>query len=219
MTLAMPLLEAALSIGRRILRRQPVFGADQGHIHHRLLAQGFTPRRAALVLYAGCGAAAAFSLLQDIVSNQFGGLILVLFCGVAWIGIQHLGYAEFGLAGRFLLRGTLRGMIDVQVRLQQFERALAAAQGPDQLWDSLRKGSEEFGFSMVRLKFGSRVFEHWADPAEAREPLIQLRIPLPDGQYVNFSRRLDAPMHPITMTVYAQIVQRVLVSRIPNLVS
>ena len=32
--LAIPLLDTALAIARRFLRRQPVFGADRGHIHH-----------------------------------------------------------------------------------------------------------------------------------------------------------------------------------------
>ena len=47
--LAIPLLDTALAIARRFLRRQPVFGADRGHIHHRLLARGFTPRRVAYI--------------------------------------------------------------------------------------------------------------------------------------------------------------------------
>src|ERR1017187_9291352 len=53
--LAIPLLDTALAVARRFLRHQPVFGADRGHIHHRLLARGFTPRRVAYVLYASAG--------------------------------------------------------------------------------------------------------------------------------------------------------------------
>jgi UDP-N-acetylmuramyl pentapeptide phosphotransferase/UDP-N-acetylglucosamine-1-phosphate transferase len=43
MALAIPLLETSLSILRRALRNRPVFGADAGHIHHKLLEQGLTP--------------------------------------------------------------------------------------------------------------------------------------------------------------------------------
>jgi len=56
--LAIPLLDTALAIARRFLRRQPVFCADRGHIHHRLLKRGFTPRRVAYILYASAGVAA-----------------------------------------------------------------------------------------------------------------------------------------------------------------
>src|SRR5215469_8726482 len=54
MAMAIPLMDVALSIVRRFLRNQPIFGADRGHIHHRLLEKGLTPRRAALFLYGIC---------------------------------------------------------------------------------------------------------------------------------------------------------------------
>ncbi|MBV8902876.1 MAG: undecaprenyl/decaprenyl-phosphate alpha-N-acetylglucosaminyl 1-phosphate transferase, partial [Acidobacteriia bacterium] len=57
MAMAIPLLDVALSIVRRFLRNQPIFSADRGHIHHRLLERGLTPRRAALFLYGICGLA------------------------------------------------------------------------------------------------------------------------------------------------------------------
>ena len=49
---------------KRLLNGRSPFSADRGHIHHRLLDRGFTPRRAALMLYAVCGVGAALSLLQ-----------------------------------------------------------------------------------------------------------------------------------------------------------
>jgi UDP-GlcNAc:undecaprenyl-phosphate/decaprenyl-phosphate GlcNAc-1-phosphate transferase len=55
MALSIPLLDVALAIVRRFLRRQPIFAADRGHIHHRLLDRGFTPRRVVLMLYGLCG--------------------------------------------------------------------------------------------------------------------------------------------------------------------
>ena len=47
MTLAIPLLDVCLSVVRRYMRHEPLFKADRGHIHHRLLDRGFTPRRVA----------------------------------------------------------------------------------------------------------------------------------------------------------------------------
>ena len=80
MAMSIPLLDVGLSIVRRFLRHQPIFGADRGHIHHKLLDRGLTPRRAAILLYLASGLAAAFSLLQSEVSpNEFQGLIIVLF--------------------------------------------------------------------------------------------------------------------------------------------
>jgi UDP-GlcNAc:undecaprenyl-phosphate GlcNAc-1-phosphate transferase len=60
--MAIPLLDTALAISRRFLRGQAIFAGDRGHIHHRLLARGFTPRRIAFLLYASAGVLACLSL-------------------------------------------------------------------------------------------------------------------------------------------------------------
>src|ERR1035437_5352143 len=75
--LAMPLLDTALAIGRRFLRRQPIFSADRGHIHHRLLDRGLTPRRVALLLYAACVVGAVCSIA--IVQGRFSAIVIVFF--------------------------------------------------------------------------------------------------------------------------------------------
>jgi len=63
-----------------------------------------TPRRVALVIYAACGLAATLSLLVETGQNRMGGLIVVLFCAATWVGVQHLGYAEFGMAGKLVFQ-------------------------------------------------------------------------------------------------------------------
>ena len=73
MALAVPLLDTGISIARRFLRQQPIFSADFGHIHHRLLARGLTPRRVVLLLYGASGVAAVMSLLASVSHNGFKG--------------------------------------------------------------------------------------------------------------------------------------------------
>src|ERR1700674_5413217 len=52
--LSIPLLDTGVAIIRRFLRRQPIFNADHGHIHHKLLARGLTPRRVVILIYIIC---------------------------------------------------------------------------------------------------------------------------------------------------------------------
>jgi UDP-GlcNAc:undecaprenyl-phosphate GlcNAc-1-phosphate transferase len=212
MALAIPVLEVGLSVVRRFIRNRPIFSADRRHIHHQLLDQGLTPRRAAVLLYAACGLAAGLSLLQDVVHNQFGGVIIVLFCAASWIGVQHLGYAEFEVAGRFLFGGTLRGIIDVQVRLQEFERALSGAQTSTQFWGILTAGCREFGFQGAKLNIQGKTFEQGAARWDGA-PCWQLRVPLRERQYANFYRALDSDMHPLVLTMFPQVVERILTSK------
>jgi hypothetical protein len=138
MALSIPLLDVALAIVRRFLRRQPIFTADRGHIHHRLLDRGFTPRRVVLVLYGLCGLAAAFSLLQGVV-HSFSGALLLLFGVFVLLGIQYLGYAEFDLAGRLLFGGDFQRSVSAQLDLRKFRAALVAAGTPAGCWEVIRE--------------------------------------------------------------------------------
>lgn len=211
MALAIPLLEVFVSIARRFLRGKPIFQADRGHIHHRLLARGLTTRRAVLILYAVCGLAALLSLLQDINQNRVGGIVVVCFCVAAWIGVQHLGYSEFNLARKMVLRGTLRSMIDIQLRIQQYEADLVQASGNDEIWRTIRDGCREFGFEGARLRLGATVFESTMQQAVS---LWQLQVPLPDEQHVTFYRKSDAEMHPLVLTLFCHTTERVLRTRV-----
>ncbi len=49
--LAVPFLDTAYAVFRRIVRRAPISLADREHLHHRLLRMGHSHRRAVLVLY------------------------------------------------------------------------------------------------------------------------------------------------------------------------
>jgi len=103
MVLCVPLLDTALAVARRFLRNEPIFGADRGHIHHRLLERGFTTRRIALMIYGFSGLAGIFSLLQSIPANRFSPVIVVMFCVVTSLAIWSLRYVEFHVASRAIL--------------------------------------------------------------------------------------------------------------------
>jgi UDP-GlcNAc:undecaprenyl-phosphate GlcNAc-1-phosphate transferase len=209
MALAIPLLDVTLSIVRRFLRNQPIFGADRGHIHHRLLDKGLTPRRAALFLYGICGLAAALSLLQDLAHDRVGGLIIVLFCVVAWIGIQHLGYTEFGVAGKLVVKGTLRSFLEAQLRLHEFERSLKECSSVDQYCATIVSACRQFGFAGVRIRLAGNTI----DQAPASPTGWQLRIDFPDFQYVNIYGYDKPTQNPGLLAGVAQIIERVLTAR------
>lgn len=50
--LGLPLLDTSMAVWRRLVRRQPIMTGDLDHIHHRLLALGWSQRRVVLTLYA-----------------------------------------------------------------------------------------------------------------------------------------------------------------------
>jgi UDP-GlcNAc:undecaprenyl-phosphate/decaprenyl-phosphate GlcNAc-1-phosphate transferase len=52
LVLAIPVADTLWAIVRRTLAGQPVWKADRGHLHHRLLARGLTPFKISLLMYA-----------------------------------------------------------------------------------------------------------------------------------------------------------------------
>jgi UDP-GlcNAc:undecaprenyl-phosphate GlcNAc-1-phosphate transferase len=69
LVLALPILDTASVIVRRIRNRTPVFAADREHMHHRLLDLGLSQRQAVMLFYAvgGLLGAAAIAI------SRFGG--------------------------------------------------------------------------------------------------------------------------------------------------
>jgi UDP-GlcNAc:undecaprenyl-phosphate GlcNAc-1-phosphate transferase len=50
LVLAIPFLDSAFAVARRLVARRPITAGDRGHLHHLLLAFGHSHRRAVLVL-------------------------------------------------------------------------------------------------------------------------------------------------------------------------
>jgi UDP-GlcNAc:undecaprenyl-phosphate/decaprenyl-phosphate GlcNAc-1-phosphate transferase len=210
MALSIPLLDVALAIVRRFLRRQPIFTADRGHIHHRLLDRGFTPRRVVLMLYGLCGLAAAFSLLQLVV-HSFSGALLLLFGVFVLLGIQYLGYAEFDLAGRLLFSGEFQRSVSAQLELRKFRAALAAAGTPAGCWEVIREACGKFGFQQVRLCLAGEIFEYSADDCGA--PGWTVRVPLSNGDYAVLARPFASPVLPMVVAPFVDSLRETLVEK------
>ena len=216
LAVSIPLLDVVLSILRRFLRNRPIFQADRGHIHHRLLDRGLSPKNAVLTMYGLCGLVAVLSLLISALHNQFSGLIVILFGGAVWVGIRQLDYTEFASAGRMLFGGRFRRIIDVETRLKDFESKLAKAESIEECWGHIRTGSRDFGFHEVRMSLSGKLFEdRHCDASTLAAPRWQLRIPLPDSQYVNFYRGFDSEMNPLVISAFVEAVQRGVEARTP----
>jgi UDP-GlcNAc:undecaprenyl-phosphate/decaprenyl-phosphate GlcNAc-1-phosphate transferase len=137
----LPILETTLSVARRFISGRPVFTADREHIHHKLLEHGWSHRQVVIILY---GVSAVFALLSLFLLWPTGstlGLVLAVLGTGIWLGVQHLGYLEFGELRRVALRtieqrhifvnnlAVRRAMEELKVAdsLHQVQRILTAA--------------------------------------------------------------------------------------------
>lgn len=150
LAIAVPSLDVALAIARRYLRRRPIFAADRGHLHHRLLDLGLTPRRAALTLYALGGVYASISLAASAFRNEYSGLVLVICCLVTWVGLHDLKYREFAEVLRLFRRGTVHELLAARLRFGPLAAALADPATARPAFAAAR----DAGIRRVELRFG-----------------------------------------------------------------
>jgi UDP-GlcNAc:undecaprenyl-phosphate/decaprenyl-phosphate GlcNAc-1-phosphate transferase len=204
MALAIPLLDTALAIVRRFLSHKPIFGADRGHIHHRLLDKGFTPRTVALLLY-GCAAIGALCSIAMTLQN-LSGIVVVIFCAMTWMGITHLGYVEFGVFGRMFMEGAFRRLLNSHIELQGFERELAAAVTPDDCWSAIRSAATKFGFHVTEMRLAGRTYRdrNMRAPKDAWDMLIPISV----SDYLELRREFESSNHAGAVAPFIDIVRR-----------
>jgi len=207
MALAVPLLDTGIAIVRRFLRQQPIFGADAGHIHHRLLARGLTPRKVALLLYGACGLAATMSLVASVSQDQFKGAIIVLFCAAAWIGVQHLGYVEFGIAGRMFMDGAFRRHLNNELALRAFEDSLARASTMEDYWSAIQEACRKFGFTHAELRLNGHRFEETLVETNGN-PTWNVEIPLAEEGHLQLTRCFGESQVPTVLVPFAEALHR-----------
>ncbi|NLC57323.1 MAG: undecaprenyl/decaprenyl-phosphate alpha-N-acetylglucosaminyl 1-phosphate transferase [Armatimonadetes bacterium] len=66
LALGVPIFDTSFAIVRRARERRPIFAADKGHLHHRLLDRGLTQRQTVFVLWlvTFCLCAVAFAIFR-----------------------------------------------------------------------------------------------------------------------------------------------------------
>lgn len=207
MVLALPLLEVGLSIVRRFLRNEPIFAGDRGHIHHRLLDRGLSPRRVAVSLYVVCGLGASISLVESVLRFRYAAGALVVF-GVAFcLGVRYLDYAEF--RATWSLWSGLRPMLGAHVELQLLESALKSSGSIEQCWSALERTARALGYSSVRARLGGGHFQTHAESAH-NGAFWQMRLNLPGDDYLNITQQEGGSEQPVLVVPFIALVRNVL---------
>jgi len=150
----LPLMDTSLAVVRRFLSGQPLFGADQDHIHHRLLQRRLSPRIAVLLLYA---MAALFSLGSIIIVHSTGSLVAlagVLIGATAWFLTSRIQYSELTELNVYVSRAvqSQRRVMVNQVVIRKASRQLEDATSLEGSWQVLTSTLEALDFDEVRCE-------------------------------------------------------------------
>ncbi len=213
MALSLPLLDVALAVSRRFFREQPIFSADRGHIHHRMLSKGLTTRRAVFILYGFSGLAAVGSLLLTTAREQYHGFVIVFLCFVAWLGLQYLGYNDFSVAGHLIFGGDFLGLLSARLRLMGFEKELSAYTTLEECCQLISQSYAQFGFSGVQFYLDSMECNAGASGG------WHVRIDFPGYGYVNLAREPGAKGRSTHAVAFVDCISRVLSSKLNEVAS
>ena len=215
--LAVPLADAGLAIVRRFLGQQPIFGADRGHIHHRLLARGFTTRRAVLLLYAVAGVCAWLSLAVGLLHQNYTEIFLYIFVLGTLVAVHLLKYAEFGTARRMVLEGAFRRLLNARITLDGVRERLEAARSVEQCWRQMAEAYQDFGFTSLELRAGGQTYKH-----PAREQSVpsggqggwQVRVDLERGDQVVLRRDGGMQNHITLAAGFMEMLEKTLTPKL-----
>jgi UDP-GlcNAc:undecaprenyl-phosphate GlcNAc-1-phosphate transferase len=153
----LPILETGLSIARRFLGGRPVFTADREHIHHKLLQRGLSQRQVVITLYAVSALFALLSLFLLWPSGDMLGLVLAVFGTGVWIGVQRLGYLEFGELRRVAQRTMERHLLINNLAIRRATEELKVARDRDQVCRILVAALSSNEFDAFDLRLRSQV--------------------------------------------------------------
>jgi UDP-GlcNAc:undecaprenyl-phosphate GlcNAc-1-phosphate transferase len=156
-----PVVDTAFTLVRRFLSGRPLFEGDREHIHHMLLARGWSQKRVACVLY---GASALFGLAALVFVSEAGratGFVLFVVGACVVLAIGRLRYHEVDELRASMRRNVSERRVRAanNIGVRRASRAVSRASDLDELFAAVRELLElgEFVYARVQLAPGGAV--------------------------------------------------------------
>ena len=154
MALGLPIFDLSMAVVRRYLMGQPIFRADQHHIHHVLLRKGLTQSQSVVLLYGAGLTLSLLSLATIFADDRISALVMVVMAGLVALAARFLGYTEIIRDGR---RSVLLSTVHEQggsrsVRLQEIRERAHAVCTIGELWGLVVDSAELLGLERATLE-------------------------------------------------------------------
>jgi hypothetical protein len=145
-----------MTMARRLIGGRPIFEGDGEHIHHMLLARGWSQRRVALILYAVCAAFGLVAALSTKTASPVTGFVLFVIAAAVIVAVGHLRYHEVDelRAGVRRTVGNRRVRVANNVRVRRAGLALSKASSLNEIFAALQRMLEFEQFAYARVQLG-----------------------------------------------------------------
>jgi UDP-GlcNAc:undecaprenyl-phosphate GlcNAc-1-phosphate transferase len=151
----LPVVDTTITMGRRLISGRPIFAGDGEHIHHMLLARGWSQRRVVLILYSVCAGFGLLAALSTKTSSPMTGFVLFVIAAAVIVAVGQLRYHEVDelRAGVKRTVGNRRVRVANNIRVRRASVALSKASTLNELFEAVREmlEFEEFAYAHVRL--------------------------------------------------------------------
>ena len=189
-----PVVDTAMAMGRRLVSRKPVFQGDNEHIHHMLLARGWSQRRVALVLYGVCAAFGLVALIFPASGSKLTGFMLFVISVAVIVAVGHLRYHEVAeiRAGVKRTVGDRRLRVANNIRVRRAALALSKASDLHEMFEAVRHMLDfgEFTFANAQVGQAGRAETNERAFEASRERHPRQALELRHGRiYWSWSRR------------------------------
>lgn len=191
LAMGVPVFDALFAPVRRILVGRKPFHPDRHHLHHKLIAAGFTSRRAVLTLYAATAALCVLALILVNVQDEETGLLLVLMCAAVLVflnGVGYFRYVDREKVGSWLRDvGFVTGLHRDRRRFLDFQMRISRSRDTEELWSVLVDGFYMLDFDYAEMRLFSKDGEEaltrtWVRPDRkvdlAANGLFKMELPL-----------------------------------------
>ena len=179
--LTLPILDTSLAILRRGLHGLPLFRADRGHIHHRLLETGFSRRQVVLLAYGFTAIFLALGFAAFWWHGEHLAVLLGLGMLVILLAAGQMNFSREWFAVGRILGNSMSVRSEIQYALAQTRwLVMEGARSPSiaALCEDTVFIARKLGFDSVRIRLedGER---SWLTTAAGADRLCLFHHPLP----------------------------------------
>jgi UDP-GlcNAc:undecaprenyl-phosphate GlcNAc-1-phosphate transferase len=196
--LAIPEFDTIAAIIRRKLTGRRIHSADRGHLHHCLLARGFSTRRTLTWISASCLCTTAGALLSVAFGNELYALVTTLAVIGVYVASRLFGFAELMLIKDCVATGlAFLFWPPPYGRARQTEIHLQGSADWRVLWSKLTAHASELDLKMIRLDVNApAVYEgyhaQWRCLGNDSEDAAEWRAEIPLTVHGHSTGRLEA---------------------------
>lgn len=154
LALGLPIFDLGMAVVRRYLSGQPIFRADQHHVHHLLLRKGLTQSQAVVTLYAGAVVLGGLALVFIYADDQVSALAMAALVPLVFLAVKVLGYGD-------VIKTARRAQVLEQAEVEAAARAselhgvraqMERVEDREALWALVVEAAKVLGFTRVELR-------------------------------------------------------------------